>query len=141
MPPEDESGFYEYVESKEGTTWFVSLEENGCIFIPFCCNQLKRITPIEINEDPISLFPGLYSIGTDFPAGKYVITCKTNDSDSGIIYVSTADDVIKGYSGSELHEYVDNNSEEEFLVTLEEGGRMYIPFVVTIQQDKGVVFE
>ena len=65
---------------------------------------------------------GKYTGGKDIPAGSYIITCKTDESHHGIVWVSAAADDLNNQYPSILYEHVSFSSEEKFRVTIEEGG-------------------
>lgn len=83
---------------------------------------------------------GKYVGGRDLPAGSYIITCKTDDNHHGIIWVSAASDDLSNNYPSILYEHVSFNMEEQFRVTIEEGGILNLPFAATITISPGVFF-
>ncbi len=103
----------------------------------------------EVNEALVSrgisksadLPAGKYVGGKDLPAGAYIITCKTDDSHHGIVWVSAAADDLNNQYPSILYEHVSFSSEEQFRVTIEEGGILNLPFSATLTISSGLFFK
>ena len=88
-----------------------------------------------------SLPTGKYVGGKDLPAGTYIITCKTDDSHHGIVWVSAPEDDLSSQYPSVLYEHVSFNKEEQFRVTIEEGGILNLPFAATLTISTGLFFQ
>ena len=75
------------------------------------------------------------------PAGTYEIKCKPEEfRDGGILWVSAPGDNLDEEYPSLLYEFVDSE-EDSFRVTVEEGGRINLPFHCSfIKTNGGVVF-
>ncbi len=84
---------------------------------------------------------GKYVGGKDLPAGAYIITCKTDDNHHGIVWVSAAADDLNNQYPSILYEHVSFNMEEQFRVTIEEGGILHLPFTATLTISSGLFFK
>ena len=84
---------------------------------------------------------GKYTAGKDIPAGSYIITCKTNDSHHGIVWASAPTDDLNNQYLSILYEHVSFNSEEQFRITLEDGGILNLPFTATLTISTSLVFK
>lgn len=84
---------------------------------------------------------GKYVGGKDLPAGSYIITCKTDDSHHGIVWVSAAADDLTNQYPSILYEHVSFSSEEQFRVTIEDGGILNLPFAATLTISSGLFFK
>lgn len=84
---------------------------------------------------------GKYTGGKDIPAGSYIITCKTDESHHGIVWVSAAADDLNNQYPSILYEHVSFCSEEKFRVTIEEGGILNLPFAATVTISAGLFFK
>ncbi len=103
----------------------------------------------KVNEEMMSrginksaeLPAGKYVGGKDLPAGAYIITCKTDDNHHGIVWVSAAADDLNNQYPSILYEHVSFNCEEQFRVTIEEGGILNLPFAATLTISSGVFFK
>ena len=103
----------------------------------------------KVNEEMMSrgisksaeLPAGKYVGGKDLPAGAYIITCKTDDNHHGIVWVSAAADDLNNQYPSILYEHVSFSSEEQFRVTIEEGGILNLPFAATLTISSGVFFK
>lgn len=103
----------------------------------------------KINEELVSrgiaksanLPAGKYIGGKDLPAGAYIITCKTDDSHHGIVWVSAEADDLNNQYPSILYEHVSFSSEEQFRVTIEEGGILNLPFSATLTISSGLLFK
>ena len=91
-------------------------------------------------EKRATLQAGKYVVGIDLPMGSYVLMCKTDDKHDGIVWISSpSDDLTKEYP-SVLYDYVSYNSEEQYRVTLEESGIVYLPFAATLTISAGISF-
>ena len=103
----------------------------------------------KVNEEMVSrgisksaeLPAGKYVGGKDLPAGAYIITCKTDDNHHGIVWVSAAADDLNNQYPSILYEHISFSSEEQFRVTIEEGGILNLPFAATLTISSGVFFK
>lgn len=84
---------------------------------------------------------GKYVGGKDLPAGAYIITCKTDDSHHGIVWVSAAADDLNNQYPSILYEHVSFSTEEQFRVTIEDGGILNLPFTATLTISSGLLFK
>ena len=84
---------------------------------------------------------GKYTAGKDFPAGTYIITCKTDDDHHGIVWVSAPGDDLNNDYPSVLYKHVSFNSEEQFRITIEEGGILNLPFAATLTISTGLLFK
>ena len=84
---------------------------------------------------------GKYVGGKDLPAGAYIITCKTDGNHHGIVWVSAAADDLNNQYPSILYEHVSFNMEEQFRVTIEDGGILNLPFSATIAISSGLFFK
>lgn len=84
---------------------------------------------------------GKYTGGKDLPAGSYIITCKTDENHHGIVWVSAAADDLNNQYPSILYEHVSFNTEEQFRVTIEEGGILNLPFAATLTISAGMFFK
>lgn len=84
---------------------------------------------------------GKYTAGKDLPAGSYIVTCKTDDSHHGIIWASAPTDDLNNQYPSLLYEHVSFNCEEQFRITLEEGGILNLPFTATVTISSGLLFK
>lgn len=91
-------------------------------------------------EKTAELQAGRYTGGVDVPAGKYVLLCKTLDGQFGIVELSAATDDPKQYP-SLLYEFVDEEKEVDFYITIEEGGVLTIPFPCQLKISGGVMFK
>lgn len=102
-----------------------------------------------VNEELVSrgisksaeLPAGKYVGGKDLPAGAYIITCKTDENHHGIVWVSAAADDLNNQYPSILYEHVSFSSEEQFRVTIEEGGILNLPFSATLTISSGMLFK
>ena len=121
------SKIYEYISKGIEGKWFISLEDGGKLSVPFPCDSIERINPYNTEKGQCELYAGYYVIGSDIPAGKYKITCKTNNESSGIVWVSSPEDNLDEEYPSILYEYIGKNSEETFYVSVDDGGRIYLP--------------
>ena len=88
-----------------------------------------------------SLPAGKYTAGKDLPAGSYIVTCKTDDNHHGIIWASSPDDDLSSQYPSILYEHVSFNTEEQFRITLEDGGILNLPFTATLTISPGLFFK
>ena len=84
---------------------------------------------------------GKYTGGKDLPAGSYIISCKTDEKHHGIVWVSSAADDLNNQYPSILYEHVSFSSEEQFRVTIEEGGILNLPFAATVTISAGLLFK
>ena len=121
------SKIYEYIGEGRDGKWFISLDDGGRLYLPFPCDTITRITPYDATEGQFELFAGWYSVGTDIPAGKYNITCKTNQNNSGIVWVSSPNDYLDEEYPSVLYEFIGRDEEESFYFSVEEGAVIYLP--------------
>lgn len=92
-------------------------------------------------ERSAELPAGKYTGGKDLPAGSYIITCKTDDSHHGIVWVSAAADDLNNNYPSILYEHVSFSDEEKFRVTIEDGGILNLPFAATVTISSGMLFK
>ncbi len=92
-------------------------------------------------EKSAELPAGKYIGGKDLPAGSYIVTCKTDESHHGIVWVSAAADDLNNQYPSILYEHVSFSSEEKFRVTIEEGGILNLPFAATVTISAGLFFK
>ena len=92
-------------------------------------------------EKTAELPAGRYTAGKDFPAGSYVLTCKTDDNHHGIVWVAAPEDDLSSNYPSILYEHVSFNSEEQFRFTLEEGGILNLPFAASLTISSGLKFK
>lgn len=84
---------------------------------------------------------GKYTAGKDLPAGSYVLTCKTDANHHGIVWASApTDDLDKDYP-SILYKHVSFNEEEQFRITLDEGGILNLPFSATLTISPALFFK
>ena len=135
------SMLYENISKNEKGTYYISLAEGRTLYLPVSCEQVTVIDDIIFESDQTELFAGQYVVGEDLPAGMYDITCRPTESqDSGIIWASAPSDDLKEQYPSLLYEFV-KEEEESFHVSLEEGGRVELPFPCTfVKSEGGVVF-
>ena len=84
---------------------------------------------------------GKYVGGRDLPAGSYIITCKTDEKHHGIIWVSAAADDLDNQYPSILYDHVGFSSEEQYRVSIEEGGILNLPFAATVTISAGLFFK
>lgn len=84
---------------------------------------------------------GKYIAGKDLPAGSYIITCKTDDDHHGIVWAAASTDDLNNQYPSLLYEHVSFNSEEQFRITLDEGGILNLPFAATLTISSGMLFK
>ena len=91
-------------------------------------------------EKTAELQAGRYTGGVDVPAGTYVLLCRTDDNQSGIVWLSAADD-DPNKSPTLLYEFVGRNVEEDFYITIEEGGILSVPFSCQLKISGGVMFK
>lgn len=84
---------------------------------------------------------GKYVGGRDLPAGAYIISCKTDENHHGIVWVSAANDDLKNDYPSILYDHVSFSSEEQYRVTIEEGGILNLPFTATVTISSGLFFK
>lgn len=91
-------------------------------------------------EKTAELPAGKYVGGKDIPVGAYTVTCKTDGSHHGIIWVSAAGDDLENDYPSLLYEHVSFNEEEQFRVNIEEGGILCLPFTATVTISAGMLF-
>ncbi len=84
---------------------------------------------------------GKYVGGRDLPAGSYIITCKTDENHHGIIWVSAAADDLDNQYPSILYDHVGFSSEEQYRVSIEEGGILNLPFAATVTISAGLFFK
>ena len=92
-------------------------------------------------EKSATLPAGKYIAGKDLPAGSYIIDCKTDDNHHGIVWVSAPEDDLNNQYPSVLYEHVSFNSEEQFRVTLKDGGILNLPFTATLTISTGILFK
>ena len=92
-------------------------------------------------EKSATLPAGKYTAGKDFPAGSYIITCRTDDNHHGIVWVSAPTDDLDNDYPSILYKHVSFNSEEMFRVTIEEGGVLSLPFMAILTISAGLLFK
>lgn len=123
---------YEYVDHNIEKSYYIPLQEKGVLDVPFEAT-LSTVDYMNMNySKPQELIAGTYEGGKDLPVGKYNLDCKTDAKSSGIVWVSAAsDDLSKGFP-SQLYEYVDYETEKNYYVSLEEGGKITVPFACEI---------
>ena len=92
-------------------------------------------------EKTADLPAGRYTAGKDLPAGSYVLTCKTDDSHHGIVWVSAPTDDLSSEYPSILYKHVGLSSEEQFRFTIEEGGMLNLPFSAILTISSGLLFK
>ena len=103
----------------------------------------------KVNEELVSrgisksavLPAGKYIAGKDLPAGSYIIVCKTDDNHHGIVWAAAATDDLNNQYPSLLYEHVSFNCEEQFRITLDEGGILNLPFTATLTVSPGLLFK
>ncbi len=91
-------------------------------------------------EKSATLLAGKYIAGTDLPAGHYILICRTDDNHHGIVWVSSPSDNLSKDYPSVLYEYISFNAEEQFRITIEEGGILNLPFPATLVISAGLSF-
>lgn len=91
-------------------------------------------------EKSAVLAAGKYEGGKDIPAGSYVMKKEANTADFGIVSLRAADDPEDKFP-SKLYEFVDEEDEAEFYITMDEGDILTLPFQVTLTISAGVVFK
>lgn len=84
---------------------------------------------------------GKYIGGMDLPAGAYIITCRTDDSHHGIVWVSAATDDLENEYPSILYEHVSFSTEEQYRITIEDGSILSLPFTATLTISSRVLFK
>ena len=92
-------------------------------------------------EKTATLPAGKYTAGKDFPAGSYIITCKTDDRHHGIVWVSSPEDDLSSKYPSVLYEHVSFSEEEQFRVTVEDDGILSLPFEAELTISTGLLFK
>lgn len=88
-----------------------------------------------------SLPAGKYVGGKDLPVGAYILTCKTDDNHHGIVWVSAAADDLNNQYPSILYEHISFSKEEQFRISIEEGGILSLPFSATLTISSGLLFQ
>ena len=91
-------------------------------------------------EKSATLLAGKYVAGTDLPAGSYTLICKTDDKHHGIVWVSSPSDNLDKDYPSILYKYIGFNAEEQFRITIAEGGMLNLPFPATLVISAGLSF-
>lgn len=128
---------YEHVATGENKEFFISLHEGGILHVPF----ESTLTAVDYMKNDITeLHTGTYVCGKDLPEGKYIVSYESDSSSNGIIWLADVGNNLKEDYPSVLYEYV--NSEEAFRVTVEEGGKVQLPFHCRfVKTSGGVVFD
>ena len=91
-------------------------------------------------EKTADLPAGKYTAGKDLPAGSNILVCKTDETHHGIVWVSAPTDDLNSQYPSVLYEHVSFDSEEQFRITIEEGGILNLPFSATLTISSGLLF-
>ena len=92
-------------------------------------------------EKTAELPAGKYTGGIDLPTGSYILTCKTDESHHGIVWVSAAADDLNNQYPSILYKHIGFSTEEKLRVTIEEGGILNLPFAATLTVSSGLFFK
>lgn len=74
------------------------------------------------------LIKGEYVGGVDIPSGTYTLKCEPEDSEHGIVWLSSPEDNLEEEYPSMIYESVSFNEKADFFISLEEGGTLHIPF-------------
>ena len=88
-----------------------------------------------------SLPAGKYVGGRDLPVGAYILTCKTDENHHGIVWLSAAGDDLNNQYPSILYEHISYNKEEQFRISIEEGGILNLPFSATLTISPALLFQ
>lgn len=91
-------------------------------------------------EKTATLPSGRYVGGKDIPAGSYILTCKTDANQHGIVWLSAAKDNLEDDYPSKLYEHISFDREETFYIDVEEGGILNVPFMVQLTISGGILF-
>lgn len=134
------SMLYEHISNDETGNFYISMIEGRILYLPVSCNTVTVMESIEFEDSPVDLYAGQYLVGDDIPAGIYEITCLPEEfRNSGLLWISSPTDNLEDDYPSVLYEHV--NSEEAFRVTVEEGGKIQLPFHCRFAKTSGgVVF-
>ncbi|MGI6238050.1 MAG: hypothetical protein ACOYI5_00285 [Christensenellales bacterium] len=92
-------------------------------------------------EKTATIDAGQYVGGRDIPAGTYVLICKTDAKQHGIVWLSAAGDNLDEDYPSKLYEHVSFDREETFFIDVEEGGILSVPFTAQLRISGGVMFQ
>ena len=88
-----------------------------------------------------SLPAGKYVGGRDLPVGAYILTCKTDENHHGIVWLYAAGDDLNNQYPSILYEHISYNKEDQFRVSIEEGGILNLPFSATLTISPALLFQ
>lgn len=119
---------YEFVSKEDEASFFISLQEGGTLCLPFECKLTSvNISQINIGES-IPASAGTYIGGLDLPAGQYLLSYGSEHTGSGIIWLSSPTDDLSSEYPSKIYEYIGKGIDGKWFISLEEGGKLYLPF-------------
>lgn len=130
---------YEYITASNENKYFINVEENGIIYLPFTFEHVQKVEKIDFENDNL-LFSGIYKTGDDIPEGSYTIEAVYDEKASGIIWVSAPSDDLENDYPSILYSYERATDMQPYRVSVENGGMIYLPFACTVVPDHGIVF-
>lgn len=135
------SMLYEDISRNEQGSFFLSLREGRILFLPVSCKIISQTDTIQFQDNRAELLAGQYVVGDDIPAGTYDITCKPQAfQKSGLLWISAPEDNLNEDYPSVLYEFI--SSDAAFHITVQEGGRISLPFPCTfVVSEEGVVFK
>lgn len=120
---------YEFVSSSDDASFFISLQEEGTLGTPFDC-ELTIVDYSELEEgESIPAAIGTYTGGLDLPAGQYLLEYDETHTGSGIIWLSDPDDDLENEYPDRIYEFVNAGKPGKWFISLEDGGKLYVPFV------------
>lgn len=104
-------------------------------------NDESRSENAEFAGKTAHLEAGKYVGGDDIPAGKYILICKTDKRDSGIVWLAKDTDNLDKDYPSVLYEYVSKNEDRRFYLSIGEGYILNCPFACDLAQCETISFE
>ena len=132
---------YEHVGSNVVKPFYITLEDGGKLGIPCDASTITKVDGVNFENGSAQLYAGRYVVGDDFSSGKYTLHCKPGD-DHGIVWVAAPGDDLDNSYPSVLYNHISDGEEQDFYLSLEDGGILFVPFECTLTQEaEGIAFE
>ena len=125
------SVLYEYISGNEERNIYVNIGDGYILNCSFPCDLIVA-NPISFENDTVRIEAGQYTIGDDLPAGKYILDCKTDAKNSGIVWIAKDTDNLDEEYPSVLYEYVGNNETKKYYMNAGNNYVLNCPFPCTL---------
>lgn len=105
-----------------------------------CLEMIQKEIVNRHIEKTADLQKGTYVGGQEIPAGSYLLVKGVTENDSGIICLHSPDRE-EAEGELKLYEFIKDEEETTFFITIEEGDILELPFPVSLTVSTGVVFK